>query len=1277
MFWSIELATSYVDKVAALASANLVGYWPCDESSGATTVDDESANGFDGTAQNGVMFGVTGIGDGGTAARFDETQNQRIDLPSGLNSAFPQDEGSLLFWFKSPSSSWSGAGDDYFFIATTDWSARLTAIPDLRFAAADASYTRSTLPNDTNWHCFVLTWSVSADELKTYVDGTLVDTTSGLSSLGASISNIYIGARTTSLGFVDGDMAHIAIWSRPLTQTEVDDLNTVETVADSLEGRVYLGEYYDKVIDSAPIGYWRLHEYDAHNALAADSSGNGYDGTRYNVVAAGRSIGDLHPMAKFDGDYDWIDVYHSGLASDFDTATGGVGAWVYLDEATLTDGLAHFIALFEVNSSNRVRLSKTGTDYTIEAAYVAGGTVKTVSHTVQAGLHFLLLTWDTGADEIEFFLDGISAGTASGLGTWSGSIAYAVIGADTDGSAYHWAGYIAHVMLFDAVLGTDAISALAIPAGRDVSEYSIVASITSGRNRWQQRAASIGQCSVELDNRDRRFSPEYTGGPYYGELTFGLPVRIDVTDGITTWTRFRGRATRLDVMPDQYGLERATYEFEDRLGDLQATNITIPLLENITADELMRRVTSDAYKSGIARIDVYGIDPADGDTITIADKTYTVKNSGTNTPNEVYRHARAWGVATGAQDVIANLADAINAADSSGLYDDSTTKHDLVTAGASMGIGLRPTGSETDQPLAESTNSYDELACAFRWQLPSGDAVNEPDTITFVRVYLYLKKVGSPTGTLTLELVRPRSSDGNPSTTRAYTGAVATLDESTLTTSYAWYAFDFPSEEINVLTQDTGGADSRLHWLRLSTDRAISGTDYVAWAAESGSGFSRFKVSEHNDGADWNTITDDKIYYCWISGVLTVTAEMRGVWGNDLAVSQSGDGFAWPTFTGGNFEGGSDGPAGYIDYDTNMRTFTYGADAWTESTNALRAATEVAEGEYGVFYCAGDGTLRFLNRDAFFIAQSDDATITVDNEHNLQVAAVDIADLVNYVAVRYMQRELSDLTPVARANSDITVPGRLTGITGNYFSGNQGRYNVTDKRTTRRGEKLVTLPYVLTESGANSGATDLALPPVAGTDYEVIGPDGFDYTNSGRIRMTVAVGASGIEVLLVNTATGPLTVENLQIRGKFLKRAESFEISEEDTDSQDAYRVRARNYTFPLPTANPGEFAVSLAKHWLALYADPQTVVESVGFRGEYVVDNTHTFALQLSDTMQVSETQTDIDYLLWIVGRTETIRRGDLSEVRYFVVRLDKLTYWILGTSGHSEIGQTTYMGF
>lgn len=80
----------------------------------------------------------------------------------------------------------------------------------------------------------------------------------------------------------------------------------------------------------------------------------------------------------------------------------------------------------------------------------------------------------------------------------------------------------------------------------DVSTYVRKVSIKRGRSS-ELDDFTTGSCQVMFSNEDRRFDPENSAGPYYGELTPGRPIRIQATaPGGSAQTIFQGYVDQWD-----------------------------------------------------------------------------------------------------------------------------------------------------------------------------------------------------------------------------------------------------------------------------------------------------------------------------------------------------------------------------------------------------------------------------------------------------------------------------------------------------------------------------------------------------------------------------------------------------------------------------------------------------------------------------------------------------------------------------------------------------------
>ena len=75
-----------------------------------------------------------------------------------------------------------------------------------------------------------------------------------------------------------------------------------------------------------------------------------------------------------------------------------------------------------------------------------------------------------------------------------------------------------------------------------VTDYVRGVDVSRGRNS-EFTTYGPGTASLRLDNRDRRFDPEYTSGPFYGDLVPMVPVRITATRAGTVYTVFYGFVT--------------------------------------------------------------------------------------------------------------------------------------------------------------------------------------------------------------------------------------------------------------------------------------------------------------------------------------------------------------------------------------------------------------------------------------------------------------------------------------------------------------------------------------------------------------------------------------------------------------------------------------------------------------------------------------------------------------------------------------------------------------
>ncbi|PSN80999.1 hypothetical protein C8B47_03730 [filamentous cyanobacterium CCP4] len=132
---------------------------------------------------------------------------------------------------------------------------------------------------------------------------------------------------------------------------------------------------------------------------------------------------------------------------------------------------------------------------------------------------------------------------------------------------------------------------------------------------------------------------------------------------------------------------------------------------------------------------------------------------------------------------------------------------------------------------------------------------------------LYLKKIGSPTGTLTVRI--ETLSGGDPTGTLVDANATGTVLESSLGTSYA---------DVTINFADSFTLSAGTYAIVLSTDRTASASNYVAWGADGSSpGYAGGEMLSEESSV-WASESKDAIFALKIPGTTFVETAIIGRW---------------------------------------------------------------------------------------------------------------------------------------------------------------------------------------------------------------------------------------------------------------------------------------------------------------------------------------------------------------------------------------------------------------
>ena len=215
-----------------VASDNLVGWWKLDETSG-SIARDSSENSYDGSLGSGVTFSSNGLAAfKGRGLAFDGTDdNDYIDLGNVVGSS---NSLSVSFWAKPSEISYMQPLSKMPTTATgLGWSFKYRNNGDVwwRIGSQSSNNSGTTLGSGVytigDWHFMVATFDGSVGTAKIYFNGTLYDTTTGISQ---GVNDTTVPTRVTKASASStseefgGVLDDIRIFDRVLTLTEIQVL---------------------------------------------------------------------------------------------------------------------------------------------------------------------------------------------------------------------------------------------------------------------------------------------------------------------------------------------------------------------------------------------------------------------------------------------------------------------------------------------------------------------------------------------------------------------------------------------------------------------------------------------------------------------------------------------------------------------------------------------------------------------------------------------------------------------------------------------------------------------------------------------------------------------------------------------------------------------------------------------------------------------------------------------------------------------------------------------
>lgn len=398
------------------------------EASGTTASDSSTYN------RPGTVTGTASWVTGRRQNAFDFNGSTKIEVNSLLGSPT---SFSLACWARIDVSDTSGAEGisvgDYLVLRLHDTSG---GGPTGRFYYGSGSYrsvSYSTSFVARGWHHFAVTFDDATDNLKLYIDGVNVATTSTTSSISWSglgtTTRLGAHGNTSTAYDLDGAVDDARVYSKALTQSEIADLYGL-------------------------VGRWNLTE--TSGTAAADSSGKALNGT----YTSGPTVGQAGPYpgpGQYSASFDGTNDYVNGAAStnySFDDGFS-IAAWVNLDT------YVNNAALMQVGSTTEAcGLAISGTGQVTVSGRSSGGvqTLTTTATLPTSKWKHVVGTYD-GAT-LKVYIDGQLALSAASVFTVTAAAGNLTIAASLEGADEFLDGRVQGARLYNRAIAADEVADL-------------------------------------------------------------------------------------------------------------------------------------------------------------------------------------------------------------------------------------------------------------------------------------------------------------------------------------------------------------------------------------------------------------------------------------------------------------------------------------------------------------------------------------------------------------------------------------------------------------------------------------------------------------------------------------------------------------------------------------------------------------------------------------------------------------------------------------------------
>lgn len=339
-------------------------------------------------------------------------------------------------------------------------------------------------------------------------------------------------------------------------------------------------------------------------------------------------------------------------------------------------------------------------------------------------------------------------------------------------------------------------------------------------------------------------------------------------------------------------------------------------------------------------------------------------------------------------------------------------------------------------------------------------------------------------------------------------------------------------------------------------------------------------------------------------------------------------------------------------YDTGLDTSSYAFNNVGQGTAAASLLHDIVLSSLGLLFVAGDGTLKYLNRQSITKLAS---SLTFSDDMIGLVVPSTLAGIFNRVRTTIHPKTV-DAAPTtvlySMTGSAMKIPaGSVVTIWGAY----------RDPSAALSTQTLI-------------GGFNTVLPLVATTDYTAnAAADGSGANKTSSLSIATTAFASTAKFVITNTdAYNDVWLTALQIRGEGI-----YDQGPRTFEHYTAMAYGDRPVDIDLPYQESADFGANAAAFVDAQYNSLTSRVESV----QYVAGASSTFALaamqlDVGALVTLTESVTGLAASTAVINSVRLDWKSNDLRVTYGLRPASPYAVWRLGVAGFSEIGKTTRLG-